>query len=306
MPTTAREKRRSTAAGRVARAVAHDQDGHEQRWPAGPRRRARPAVPGSGLETTPPAAGPRRRGPRRPAGGEAPPAAPVPPRPWRDTSTHMSEAPAGRLYVVATPLGNLEDMTLRGHPRPARGVAHRLRGHAPHGGPAPRARHHHARHLVFRAQRALEGREDPRGPARGPRRGPRLRRGHPGGLRPGLPPGAGRPRGGASRSSPCPGPARPSRPSRCRGCPPTASCSSVSSPRSGRATEGPRRARRRPRDAGLLRVAGPRGGRTLTDMAEVLGDREAFLCREATKVHEEYMRGTLSAVRAPAGRASPW
>ena len=28
-------------------------------------------------------------------------------------------------------------------------------------------------------------------------------------------------------------------------------------------------------------------------MAEVLGDREAFLCREATKVHEEYVRGRL-------------
>ena len=31
----------------------------------------------------------------------------------------------------------------------------------------------------------------------------------------------------------------------------------------------------------------------LSDMAEVLGDREAFLCREATKLHEEYIRGTL-------------
>ena len=35
----------------------------------------------------------------------------------------------------------------------------------------------------------------------------------------------------------------------------------------------------------------------LTDMAEILGDREAFLCREATKVHEEYKRGTLSQLR---------
>jgi 16S rRNA (cytidine1402-2'-O)-methyltransferase len=31
----------------------------------------------------------------------------------------------------------------------------------------------------------------------------------------------------------------------------------------------------------------------LADMAEVLGDRDAFLCREATKVHEEYRRGRL-------------
>ena len=33
--------------------------------------------------------------------------------------------------------------------------------------------------------------------------------------------------------------------------------------------------------------------RALAAMAEVLGDREAFLCREATKVHEEYVRGRL-------------
>jgi len=35
----------------------------------------------------------------------------------------------------------------------------------------------------------------------------------------------------------------------------------------------------------------------LADMAEVLGDREAFLCREATKLHEEYVRGRLLALR---------
>jgi 16S rRNA (cytidine1402-2'-O)-methyltransferase len=31
----------------------------------------------------------------------------------------------------------------------------------------------------------------------------------------------------------------------------------------------------------------------LADMADVLGDRDAFLCREATKIHEEYRRGHL-------------
>jgi 16S rRNA (cytidine1402-2'-O)-methyltransferase len=36
----------------------------------------------------------------------------------------------------------------------------------------------------------------------------------------------------------------------------------------------------------------------LTDLAAALGDREAFLCREATKLHEEYVRGCLSALRA--------
>lgn len=32
----------------------------------------------------------------------------------------------------------------------------------------------------------------------------------------------------------------------------------------------------------------------LEDMRELLGNREAFLCREATKLHEEYVRGRLS------------
>ncbi len=36
----------------------------------------------------------------------------------------------------------------------------------------------------------------------------------------------------------------------------------------------------------------------LGDMVAVLGDREAFLCREATKVHEEYVRAPLSALLA--------
>jgi 16S rRNA (cytidine1402-2'-O)-methyltransferase len=36
----------------------------------------------------------------------------------------------------------------------------------------------------------------------------------------------------------------------------------------------------------------------LAEAEEVLGDREAFLCREATKLHEEYRRGRLSELRA--------
>lgn len=36
--------------------------------------------------------------------------------------------------------------------------------------------------------------------------------------------------------------------------------------------------------------------RSLGDMALALGDREAFLCREATKLHEEYVRDRLSAL----------
>jgi 16S rRNA (cytidine1402-2'-O)-methyltransferase len=39
----------------------------------------------------------------------------------------------------------------------------------------------------------------------------------------------------------------------------------------------------------------------LADLLDVLGDREAFLFREATKVHEEYVRGTLAALGALLG-----
>ncbi len=43
----------------------------------------------------------------------------------------------------------------------------------------------------------------------------------------------------------------------------------------------------------------------LADMREALGDRDAFLAREATKVHEEYVKASLSALRdALAARAA--
>jgi 16S rRNA (cytidine1402-2'-O)-methyltransferase len=40
----------------------------------------------------------------------------------------------------------------------------------------------------------------------------------------------------------------------------------------------------------------------LADMRQALGDRDAFLCREATKVHEEYRRGRLSQLAEHLGR----
>ena len=43
---------------------------------------------------------------------------------------------------------------------------------------------------------------------------------------------------------------------------------------------------------------------TLSDMIELWGDRDAFLCREATKIHEEYVRGSLSALRASLAQRS--
>ena len=43
----------------------------------------------------------------------------------------------------------------------------------------------------------------------------------------------------------------------------------------------------------------------LADISDAFGKREAFLCREATKLHEEYLRGSLTSLHeALASRAA--
>jgi 16S rRNA (cytidine1402-2'-O)-methyltransferase len=46
----------------------------------------------------------------------------------------------------------------------------------------------------------------------------------------------------------------------------------------------------------VLYEAPTRAVAALADMVDLWGEREAFLCREATKVHEEYVRGSLRAL----------
>ena len=46
----------------------------------------------------------------------------------------------------------------------------------------------------------------------------------------------------------------------------------------------------------ILYESGPRAGRTLMALAEGLGARQAAVCRELTKLHEEVRRGDLSAL----------
>jgi 16S rRNA (cytidine1402-2'-O)-methyltransferase len=66
----------------------------------------------------------------------------------------------------------------------------------------------------------------------------------------------------------------------------------------------PKSAGRQKRAAELARIAatlvffesGPRIGASLTDLASQLGSREAAVCRELTKLHEEIARGDLSAL----------
>jgi 16S rRNA (cytidine1402-2'-O)-methyltransferase len=64
----------------------------------------------------------------------------------------------------------------------------------------------------------------------------------------------------------------------------------------------PKQAARRTRIAELARIpatlvlfeTGPRIAATLADLAAALGDRDAAICRELTKMHEEVRRGTLA------------
>jgi 16S rRNA (cytidine1402-2'-O)-methyltransferase len=66
----------------------------------------------------------------------------------------------------------------------------------------------------------------------------------------------------------------------------------------------PKQAARRARIVELARIpatlvlfeTGPRVAATLADLAAELGEREAAVCRELTKLHEEVRRGTLAAL----------
>ncbi len=51
--------------------------------------------------------------------------------------------------------------------------------------------------------------------------------------------------------------------------------------------------------------SGPRCADSLASMAEVLGDRPAALCREISKLHEEVLTDTLSALAAAARAKEP-
>ena len=73
----------------------------------------------------------------------------------------------------------------------------------------------------------------------------------------------------------------------------------------------PKQAARRTRIAELARVpatlilfeAGPRITETLADLAAALGEREAALCRELTKLHEEMRRGPLATLAGESAAA---
>ena len=142
---------------------------------------------------------------------------------------------SGTLFVVATPIGNLEDITAARAPRAAGGRPDRLRGHAADPGAAHPLRHPHADHRPTTSTTS-----SPAGPqllrqlGDGQVGGARHRRRHAGHLRPRLPARPRRPRrrGAGGAGAGALGASSP----RCRrpGCRPTAS-SSTASCRSSRA-----------------------------------------------------------------------
>ena len=208
---------------------------------------------------------------------------------------------ASTLFLVATPIGNLEDITLRALRVLREADAHRGRGHAAHGEAARPLRHPHEDDELLRAGGAREDAPPPRAPRRGPLARARFRRGHARHLRPGLPADArghrGRvPRRGRSRS--VGGARRPG----ALGLP-TDSFSFVGfPPPKAKAREGWLRDLAGRRETLVFFEAPHRIRNTLEAVLAVLGDRQISVSRELTKLHEETVRGAVSEVLGKLGQ----
>ena len=156
----------------------------------------------------------------------------------------------GRLLVVATPIGNLDDLSPRAKDALASGLRRLLRGHAAHGKPLRAPRPDDAARLLPRPQRARARRRGPRAPRGGRDGRARLGRRDAARLGPGRAARRGRGRGRAPRRGD-PGPVgRPRDPLACRASRPSRSRSSASRPRAAAsATAGTPRTPARARDA---------------------------------------------------------
>ncbi len=209
--------------------------------------------------------------------------------------------PAGRLVVCPTPIGNLEDVTLRVLRGAARRRRHRLRGHPPHRHPA-RPLRRRPRRCVSNHEHNERARAVELVGADGARRhgGAGLRRGHAARLGPRL-----RARPGAASTAGLPVEVLPG--------PSSALAALVAS---GLPTDRWRFVGFLPRKRGRWSgCCAPRRRRSwpsrrrsawwprLSRWRRAAPNRPAAVCRELTKVHEEVRRGTACALARALRRA---
>ena len=206
----------------------------------------------------------------------------------------------GRLIVCPTPIGNLEDVTLRvlSALREADLVAARTRGARACCSIATACRPSSS---ATRAQRARARGELVEADAGGRGRRAGVRRGHAAGVRSRASCSCRRASRRGTRSRSC-RVRRPRSPRSWRArCPPTTG----TSPASCRARSASSTALfGSPRDAGRLRVAEARRGVRSRGSPSSIPSRPVAVCRELTKVHEEFVRGSSAELAARyAGRA---
>ena len=275
---------------RDGRARRPDGRGRRVQAPGAADREARAADRGRGLPLPAATARARRRGPD---GGRARRAVATP--------------AGGTLYVVATPIGNLGDVTLRAlevlravpliaaeDTRITRRLLDRYEI-------ATRTTSYHAQSGPARERELLAHLAVGRGPRA------RHRRRHARRLRPGRGAGGGVGRGRRARSSRSPGRRRCWRPWRRRGSRGRAGRSRGSCRAAG-ASDGAAGAASPPTSgAASLFEAPGRTAATLRDLAAACGaDRPGAVCRELTKLHEQVVRGPLGELAGLArGRDDP-
>ncbi len=209
--------------------------------------------------------------------------------------------PPGTLFVVATPIGNLEDITLRALRVLAGGRPHRGRGHPSHGQAARRTTASRRRRSASTSTTSAAAAPPAhRAAAAGSRRGAGDRRRHAGRFGPGRRTGPGlRPRRHPGRSRPW-----GERPADCRGRlrfpADPADDSSASPPRSNdRTSLVVERLAGIPHTSSFFEAPHRIRATLDRDVSTVLGERPIMIGRELTKVHQEFIRGTAAEFDRP-------